>query len=131
MMRSDWIALAACIASFVGLIPPFLKLMKEWKPRKRAKQNKQQSDQPVSTDKKDTDVQKWGPYMKAFVLTCMAVLLFLIELILFTWIAYLFGVNIEIGKMPLVWTIGFFALFIIPGLELFLALVNIVSTFED
>ena len=69
--------------------------------------------------------------MKAFVLTVMAALIGIIELILFSWFAYLFGVTVDPSKMSLTWTLGFYALYLIPGLLLFLAFINIVSTFED
>jgi hypothetical protein len=131
MTKSDWIALAACIATFLALIPSFLTLMRDRKPKKQLKKNNQPEIKQNTEVKPENQKKSHGPFMNAFVLTIMAVVIGIIEFILFSWFAYMFGVVVEFGKMPLIWNVVFYSLFLIPGVLLFLALINILGTFED
>lgn len=49
----------------------------------------------------------------------------LVELILFSWLAYFFGVEVNVTKMATNWLVAFYALFIIPGVCFFLAFIAI------
>jgi RsiW-degrading membrane proteinase PrsW (M82 family) len=79
---------------------------------------------------KDTE-KPMGPYARAAGLTAMAFVLLVIELVAFSWVAYLFKVKMDPNTMPLNWQVGFWSLFLIPGLFCFLALMNLVSTMSD
>jgi len=138
MNLSDWLALAACIAAFLGLIPPFYQILKK---KKEKKDNKKKSGILESTqsppindskleEKKLEEKKEQPPMLKALILTIMAIVIFVIEIILFKAVAYMFGVAIDVNTMSLVWSIVFYSLFLIPGLLLFFALNVVLTLFE-
>jgi hypothetical protein len=130
MNRSDWIALAACIVTFLGIIPPFYQILTTKKIKK--KNDKPAKEQVTASPdlKIEPENQKVRPLYNAFIQTIAAVLIFLIELIVFSWLAYVFDVKVDISTMPLNWLIGFYALLVIPGLLLFFALNWVLSVME-
>lgn len=53
---------------------------------------------------------------RTMIWAALAVATFLVELIIFSLIAMLFGVSINIETMPLNWLFGFYALFVLPSI---------------
>lgn len=140
MERSDWIALAACIAAFLGLIPQFKQMWTiEKKTTKKTRKQKQNitatsgnlENPPNSEPSNTVRDDKPKPLYNAFIQTIAAVIILLIELIIFGGIAHLFGVSTDLDTMPNIWKIGFYALFVVPGLLLFMALMWITSVMDD
>ncbi len=142
MNRSDWIALAACIASFLGLIPQFRQMSFDRKDKKKIKKLSTKSSlnkidlspsgvNPKTSKDKSLEEQKPRPLFNAFIQTIAAVLIFLIELIIYSAFAYYFNVKVELGNMPLLWTVGFYAIFVVPGLLLFMAFMWLSSAIGD
>ncbi|MBL7936676.1 MAG: hypothetical protein JNM51_12795 [Bacteroidia bacterium] len=142
MNRSDWIALAACIAAFLGLIPQFRQMSFDRKDRKKIKKSSNKSSlkktdlssselNSETAKDKSPEEQKPRPLYNAFIQTIAAVLIFLIELILFSALAYFFNVKVELDNMPLLWTVGFYAIFVVPGLLLFMAFMWLSSAIGD
>lgn len=125
MNRSDWISLVACIGTLLALIPAYSQFaVKKNKKRKSSaisQEQKNEKDEPV----------KYSAFFRATVLTAMAFVIGIIEIVIFSWIASYFNIGIDINTMPLNWKVGFFLLFLIPAVLLFLALINITSQFKD
>ena len=136
MNRSDWIALAACIAAFLGLIPSFYQVFQGKKEKKRIVEKKvtdsiKAVNSEGKTDSSETIKEPMPPMMRAFFLVLMAFIIGLIELILFSAVAHYFDVKVDIDTMTLIWKISFFSLFIVPGALLFFALMVISTLFSD
>jgi hypothetical protein len=74
--------------------------------------------------------KRLNAYGRALAFTSMALVFGVIEIVLFSAVAALFGVDVSIATMPLAWLIVFYSLFLIPGLCLFIALMHISSMFE-
>jgi hypothetical protein len=131
MQRSDWIALIACVGTLLSLIPAFGQFLASKKRAKTGNPRKPKATPSLS----DTDPKADKPmpaYMKAFSCTVMAFVILVIELVIFGWIAHAFGVTTESTyRMPAPWLFGFYALFLLPGLLLFLALLHILGTMDD
>jgi hypothetical protein len=129
LSRSDWIALIAAAGTLIGLVPAFGQYLAS-----KRRRTKRKSPAPVELPSPPTDDKAEKPtpaYMKALACTSMAFVLFVIELVIFTWIAHLFGVAADFDTMTLPWRMGFVAIFLIPGLLLFVAFLHIMSVMED
>lgn len=85
----------------------------------------------TKTGEAEEEREPMSPMMRILMLVLFAVASFLIEIIIFGIIAFFFGVEVNLTTMPLIWKIIFFALFLIPGTLLFLALLVFVSNTED
>lgn len=127
MTRSDWIAAIAAIGTLLALIPAYQQYFaaKGRKSKHSKKPEGSKPEPPVADDKPP------GPYLRAATLTAMAFLLFVVELVIYSWIARLFKVSVDLSTMPLNWEIGFWSIFLVPGLLCFLAFINIMSTMGD
>lgn len=71
------------------------------------------------------------PMIRVLGLGVVAILIGLIELLVFSAVAFYCGVKVDLITMTLVWKIAFVSLFIIPGLLLFFALMVLSSMFND
>ena len=128
MNTSDWIALAACVAAFLALIPAFTPML-----RGRKSHGKMDSTQASTSPSKSADPSepaKLNAFGKALVLTSMALVIGVIEIVLFSAIAEAFGVAVDVKTMPTNWLIVFYALFFIPGVCLFWAAAHLFNLFE-
>jgi len=67
---------------------------------------------------------------RAVVLTSMAVAVGVSELIVFSGVATVFSVDVNPSTMPVAWLIVFYALFLVPGVFLMFALINIASVLD-
>jgi hypothetical protein len=133
MTRSDWISLIAATGTLLGLIPAYRLYFagkKSRKPKRTAK-NETSRPEPVPDDGEIDAEKPMGPYARAAALTAMAFVIFVIELVAYSWLANLFKVKVDLDTMPLNWAVGFWILFLVPGLFCLLALINIVSTMSD
>jgi hypothetical protein len=72
------------------------------------------------------------PYMlRILMLVVFAVISFLVEIILFSIIAYFFSVQVNVDTMTPLWKYSFYSLFFIPGVFLFLAFLTFVANTTD
>lgn len=129
MTRSDWIALVACAGTLLALYPAYSHMIRIRK-KSGIKSTPKTSTTAAATTNKEDSVE-YSAFFKATVLTAMAFVFGVIEIIIFSWIASAFNVKVDANTMPLNWQIGFFSLFLIPGILLFLALLNITSVMKD
>ena len=142
MNTSDWIALAACVAAFIALIPAFAPIMQS---RKKGKseassrpiasspdENSGAAPSPIESqvEKKASEPAKLNAFGNALVLSAMALAIGVIELVLFSSVAGLFGIVVDINTMPTNWLIAFYAIFILPGVCLFWASCHLFNLWE-
>jgi hypothetical protein len=146
MERSDWIALAACLISAIGLIPQFHGIFSKnkKKAKKKAKVVTDKKDEatgqttlnidpmPTETENKNKvdDVPR-TPLYKAFISLVGAALFGLIALIIFSILIFIFGVEFNFNTMPIGWHIAFYLLFIIPAFLALMGILWLVSSFDD
>ena len=150
MTRSDWISLLACIAAFVGLVPPFTGMLRRRKRRSTRPGREVEPTEPsvavagsereveptepsvaVAGSEKTRRHVRLNPFGNAFVLTAMAAAVGGIELVIFGAVSSHFGVPAEPASMSTLWRLGFHALYLIPGILLLGAVLNILRLFED
>jgi len=130
MNRSDWIALLAAIGTFLGLIPAFHQFVTAGKSKKHIP--KDTASQPAAGATVEApQPRNLSANEKALGCTSMAVLLFVIELVIYSWIAHWFNVNMDPKLMPFTWLVGFACLFILPGLLILIAFLHFSSNFSD
>lgn len=134
MNRSDWIALAACIAAFLGLIPSFYQTFAQ-KKKVHRKKNSKNIENTVKTDSEEVEKtekkEPMPPMLRILTLALTALVVGLIELLIFSAVAHFCGVKVEFTTMTLVWRIVFCSLFLIPGILLFFALMVLTTMFDD
>lgn len=131
MGTAEWIALAAAIAAFVGLIPQFAQMVR----KESAPENKGLSDQsteppPTANGSAPPKPVKLNALGKALLLTSMGVAFGVFELIMFGAAASLAGVDPRLATMPTLWAVAFYSMFLIPGVFLTFAIFNIVSVLD-
>ena len=139
MNKSEWIALGALFVSLIGLIPQFKQAFgisntvkkKKKKSKKHKIANNKISNLNVELESKNEDVEIMSPMMRILLLVIFAFASFLIEIIIFTGIASIFGVAFNLSTMALVWKIIFYSLFLVPGAFLFLAFLAFIENTED
>lgn len=133
MEKSDWIALGALFVAILGLIPQFYQTFDIGKSTKQKKKKKKNIPNENSTaDSNEVNNQKEMPtMMRMLMLVIFAFASFLIEIIMFSSIAHLFDVDVNLTTMSLVWKITFFLLFLIPGVFLFLSFLVFVGNTKD
>jgi len=129
MATSDWISLAACVAAFLALVPSFSQMLAN---RKAEKVNVTSSplEKGVS-NATHTERPKLNALGRAFLLSSMAVALIVIEVVLFGLVASLFGIDVNVNTMPIPWLIVFYALFLVPGVLLWFALLNMMGIIKS
>lgn len=142
MNTSDWIALAAAAAAFIGLIPQFAQMTRERNGKTKTEQasaNSQSSPdettQAASTPSASLPAEPSKPVKlnalgRALVLTSMGIAIGVVELVLFSTAAAFMGVEVNSATMPTNWLVVFYALFLLPGVCLVFAFFNIVSVLE-
>jgi hypothetical protein len=129
MSRSDWIALVACLAAVLALVPAYsgmLQLRRQRKGRKLAAAQEKQSDQAAGSE----DMRQPGALMRALVCISMTLLVGVAEVVVFSWIASMYGVEVEPKSMPTNWLIVFYGMFLLPGYFLFLAAAHLSTVME-
>jgi len=124
MTWSDWIALLAAVAACLALIPAYLPLLKSknrisWG-RKAVKPTKEGPSEPV----------KLNDFGKALVLTSYGLAIGVIELVMFSAIAGLNGVSVDVSTMPTNWLVAFYGIFVLPGIFLFWAAAHLFNLWE-
>ncbi|HEY3327302.1 MAG TPA: hypothetical protein VGK14_09025 [Novimethylophilus sp.] len=129
MNTSDWIALAAACAAFIGLIPQFAQMT-------RTKSSKEKQPVAKATDAATEEPQgksepvKLNDFGKALVLTVCGLAIGVVEIVLFSTFANIYGIAISTVTMPTNWLIVFYALFVVPGVFLFMAFAHLSNLFE-
>ena len=129
MTRSDWIALIAATGTLLALIPSY-KLYFAAKKAGNAKRGPKATEGSaeqvaIPNDKPDEPIP---PFMRALAQVAVAFLVFVIELFVYSAAAYAFNVKIDLNTMPLNWRVGFYSLFVVPGLLCLLGFINIFGT---
>jgi len=120
MTRSDWIALVAAVGTLLGLIPAYQLYFAAKRPTKTKRIAKNERVKPELVPHEEVNDKKSpGPYMRAAALTAMAFVILAIELVAYSWIANFFKVRIDLNTMRLNWEVGFWILFLVPGLLCF------------
>lgn len=137
MNKSEWIALGALLVSLIGLIPQFKqafsisKTDKKKKSKKYKKVNIEDSISNINLESKNEEKEEMSPMMRILLLVIFAFASFLIEIIFFSGIASIMGVDVNLSTMTIVWKIIFYSLFLIPGTFLFLAFLAFIANTED
>ena len=140
MVKAEWIALLACVASFIGLVPQFYQAFKAKDKVKKVKNNKQTNtvQNPIENKQSEltqqTDINQnepIPPMVRILVFIAAALIIGIIEFLIFSFVAHLSGVEVGIKTMPLFWTIIFYSLFLIPGALLMFALTVFSGMFDD
>ncbi|MFO0321677.1 MAG: hypothetical protein ACK504_04525 [Bacteroidota bacterium] len=138
MNKSDWIALGALLVAFVGLIPQFYQAFsKKPKKKKTTSANKvplgKSNETPTLETSKDdiTKREPQPPMIRILVFLVTAIIIGLIELIIFSAIAHYFGVKVDLNTMTLLWKIVFYSLFVIPGILFVYAFLVFTTMFDD
>lgn len=144
MEISNLIALGALIVSFIALIPSYYQAFFPSRKSNSADMTKK----PITSDKEGSntdsnrfvdakalsdvkaDEEPMPIMLRVLVLTVLGVIIGLVELIIFSVIAYFFGVEVNLETMPLVWKIIFFSLIIIPWVLFWLAFVTFTTIFN-
>lgn len=129
METSNLIALGALIVAVLGLFPQFYTMF----PKKNTIDKTPEKKESNTEEQHKEIVEKEPmPFMlRILMLVIFAVASFLIEIIVFGIIAHLFGVNIDLATMSLIWKVIFYSLFLIPGVFLFLAFLTFVANTTD
>ncbi len=131
MQTSDWIALAACVAAFLALIPAFSPLFR--KTRLEEKAGSTETSSFIETEDGAAPPHPSPPlnnFGTAVVLTSLALAIGVVEIVLFSAVANYFGVAVDSHTMPSNWHAVYLALFLIPGLLLLRALMSISDMFH-
>ena len=128
MNWSDWIALIACIAACLALVPAFAPMLKSRKEDKDTDQPDGSAQQQVTA--KNRKPVKLNDFGKALVLTSAGLAIGVIELVLFSAVAGLFDVTVDVKTMPTNWLVVFYGLFLLPGVSLYWALAHLFNLFE-
>jgi hypothetical protein len=68
---------------------------------------------------------------RALVLTSYAFVVVVIEVVLFSAVASIYGIEVNVSTMPTNWLVVFYALGLIPGLMLFMAFAFLTTMFDD
>ncbi|MBI3719730.1 MAG: hypothetical protein HY252_14200 [Sphingobacteriales bacterium] len=132
METSNLIALGALLVAILGLIPQFHQMFSNRKSKKILSQKIEKKELNPDELNKEKSEKAPMPYMlRILMLVIFAVGSFLIEIIVFSIVAYFFKVNVDLTTMPLIWKIIFYSLFFIPGVFLFLAFLTFVANTED
>lgn len=128
MEISNWIALGALLIATIGLIPQFHQAFQ--KSRKTKEKEEEQIDN--SKERKEEKEQTPMPFMlRILMMIVFAFSTLLIELIIFSWLAHFFEIEIDLETMPLNWQVGFYSMFAIPGVFVFLAIVTLSANSTD
>jgi len=103
MHVSDWIALAAALAAFIGLIPQFIQLSKNIKKKSKNKMKiKNDSAQVIEqTTAEQIETKPLNGFGKSLVLASMGLGLYIIEIVPFSFIAHLFNIELNLETMPI------------------------------
>lgn len=132
MTTSDWIALTACIAAFIGLIPAFSQLLHSRKSSKSIaipfKLEEASNVTPLQSEPEERATL--NGFGRALVMTSVALVFGVVEIIIFSAVASMYGVAVNVHTMPTNWTIVFYSLFVIPGLCLLMAIAHFTTMFE-
>ena len=128
MNQSDWIALAACVAAFLALIPAFAPMLRNRKLRQ--KPNGAHASPPPSDSAEPAEPAKLNAFGKAMLLTSMGLVIGVIEIVLFSAIATLFGIAVDVNTMPINWLTVFYALFLFPGICFIWASAHLFNLWE-
>jgi len=134
MVLSNWIALGALLVTVLGLIPQFYQAFYSKKTIKKKDTNVVIESKHENSDNLPTPKQEAKPW--PFMLRILLNVIFafaslLIEMIIFGLVAHLYGVDLNLEKMTLVWKIVFFSLFLVPGAFLFLAILILSINMDD
>ena len=133
MNTTEILALTACIISAVALIPQFKKSFRRKRKIATNKENNKEKNIGNSEidEKKESTEKTLDPLQKAFILCILAAIVGVVEVIIFSWIAHAFGVEMNLKTMPSnwIWAAGF--LLLIPGVLLLYAILFITSVMED
>lgn len=62
---------------------------------------------------------------RALAFTSLGVVIGLVELVLFSWVAHFAGVDVNVTTMTTSWLVAFYALFLVPGVCLLYAFLTI------
>lgn len=131
MHTSDWIALAACVAAFLALIPAFAPLLRKTKSKVRTECEGTSSnvgaEEDAATPEASPPLNNFGT---AVVLTSIALAVGVVEIVLFSAVANYFGIAVDTNTMPSNWRAVYFALFLVPGLLLLRATMSISNMFH-
>ncbi len=103
MNWSDWVSLLACVAAVLALVPAFAPMLKRRKAGKRAKESIQPEESAAAPE--PVELNAFG---KALVLTTYALAIGIIELVLFSPIAGIFGARVDVNTMPTNWLVAFY-----------------------
>jgi len=129
MNKAEWISLVGAFGALLALIPAYHQFFASKNPKKAKSRAKD------TTPKSQTDVpatpEPMGPFAKALGCVSIAALIFVIEIIAYSWLARLFGVSFNFSTMPQNWLIGFIALLLVPGILLLIGLAQFTGGFSD
>lgn len=142
METSNYISLGALFVSIVALIPQYHLVFSKRKIEHQKSENEQRNESSATEEtyeiekniesKEPNESKEPMPFMlKILMLVVFAVASFLVEIILFSMIAYFCGVEVSLDTMTLLWKVIFYALFFIPGVFLFLAFLTFVANTTD
>lgn len=138
MNKSDWIALGALLVAFVGLIPQYYQAFsKRQKKKKNAPTTKDTSTKPIETPttesskEESTKREPQPPMIRILIFLVTAIIIGLIELIIFSAVAHYCGVKVDLSTMTLLWKIVFYSLFVIPGILFVYAFLVFTTMFDD
>jgi len=132
METSNLIALGALIVAVLGLFPQFYPMFSKKKAKKKINKTPEKTESKTEEQPKENVEKEPMPFMlRILMLVIFAVASFLIEIIIFGIVAHLFGVNIDLATMSLIWKVIFYLLFLIPGVFLFLAFLTFVANTTD
>jgi hypothetical protein len=137
MNKSDWIVLGALLMAFVGLIPQYYQAFSRKSKKKKAISTKNNSTKPVETPSEEilngesAKGEPQPPMIRILIFIVTAIIIGLIELIVFSAIAHFFGVKVDLDTMTLLWKIVFYSLFVIPGILFIYAFMVFTTMFDD
>lgn len=132
METSNLIALGALIVAVLGLFPQFYTMFSKKKTKKKIDKTPEKTESKKDEKQKENvEKEPMPPMLRILMLVIFAVASFLIEIIIFGIIAHLFGVNVDLATMSLIWKVIFYSLFFIPGVFLFLAFLTFVANTTD
>ena len=128
MSRSDLISLIACVGTFLALIPAYKGMFGASKSATECGTPDAQERTP--SEKAAVSKRKPTAVTRALVCVSTACILGVIEILLFSQFAAIYGVAVDIKSMPTNWAAVYYLLWLLPGFFLFLAVVNISTIFE-
>ena len=129
MSQSDWIALAACVAAFLALVPSFSGMLRTSRSRKR-RQNAPAKDLPTEPATPPSERPQPHAFIRALACISMALILGVAEVVVFSSIALAYGVTVDTKTMQDNWSIVYYGMFVLPGYFLFLAVAHISTVME-